>query len=82
MAPGIMGYANGGDFPRKNGPIAGPGTETSDEVPAMLSDGEFVINARTVRGLGAAMGAKNKKEERDRGSKFLYSVQNNYGEKA
>ena len=81
MAPGIMGYANGGDFPRKNGPIAGPGTETSDEVPAMLSDGEFVINARTVRGLGAAMGAKNKKEERDRGSKFLYSVQNNYGEK-
>ena len=56
MAPGMMGYADGGDFPRKNGKIAGPGTETSDEVPAMLSDGEFVINARTVRGLGAAMG--------------------------
>ena len=82
MAPGMMGYADGGDFPRKNGPIAGPGTEVSDEVPAMLSDGEFVVNARTVRGLGAAMGAKNRKEERDRGSKFLYSVQNNYGEKA
>lgn len=82
MAPGMMGYADGGDFPRKNGPIAGPGSEVSDEVPAMLSDGEFVVNARTVRGLGAAMGAKNRKEERDRGSKFLYSVQNNYGEKA
>ena len=82
MAPGMMGYADGGDFPRKNGPIAGPGTETSDEVPAMLSDGEFVINARTVRGLGAAMGAKNKEDERDRGSNFLYSIQDNYGEKA
>ena len=82
MAPGMMGYADGGDFPRKNGKIAGPGTETSDEVPAMLSDGEFVINARTVRGLGAAMGAKGKEEERDRGSKFLYSIQDNYGGKA
>jgi len=82
MAPGMMGYADGGDFPRKNGPIAGPGTETSDEVPAMLSDGEFVVNARTVRGLGAAMGGKNKEDERDRGSNFLYSIQDNYGERA
>jgi len=82
MAPGMMGYADGGDFPRKNGPIAGPGTETSDEVPAMLSDGEFVVNARTVRGLGAAMGGRNKEDERDRGSNFLYSIQDNYGEKA
>ena len=82
MAPGMMGYADGGDFPRKNGPIAGPGTETSDEVPAMLSDGEFVVNARTVRGLGAAMGGKNREDERDRGSNFLYSIQDNYGERA
>jgi len=82
MAPGMMGYADGGDFPRKNGRIAGPGTETSDEVPAMLSDGEFVVNARTVRGLGAAMGAKGKEDERDRGSKFLYSIQDNYGGRA
>ena len=82
MAPGMMGYADGGDFPRKNGKIAGPGTETSDEVPAMLSDGEFVINARTVRGLGAAMGGKNREDERNRGSKFLYSIQDKYGEKA
>jgi hypothetical protein len=37
MAPGMMGYADGGDFPRKNGKIAGPGTETSDEVPATRS---------------------------------------------
>jgi hypothetical protein len=46
--------ANGGDisFPRKNGPIYGPGTETSDDIPAMLSDGEFVMTARAVRGAG------------------------------
>jgi hypothetical protein len=47
--------ANGGDissFPRKTGPIRGPGTETSDDIPAMLSDGEFVMTARAVRGAG------------------------------
>lgn len=70
-----------GGFPRKNGKINGPGTETSDEIPAMLSDGEFVINSRTVRGLGAAMGGKGKQDTRDRGSKFLYSLQDKYGGK-
>ena len=48
----------------------------------MLSDGEFVVNAKTVRGLGAAMGATGREDERDRGSKFLYSIQDNYGAKA
>ena len=43
-----MRYAEGGnvameDFERMNGDINGPGTETSDDVPAMLSDGEFVM---------------------------------------
>tara|TARA_R110000782_G_scaffold161567_1_gene253524 strand:+ start:464 stop:1270 length:807 start_codon:yes stop_codon:yes gene_type:complete len=76
---GIISLANGGDFPRKNGPIAGPGTETSDEVPAMLSDGEFVVNARTVRGLGSKLGGQGRKDERDRGSKYLYDMQNKYG---
>jgi len=40
------------EFPRKNGYIGGPGTETSDDIPAMLSDGEFVMTAKAVRGLG------------------------------
>ena len=40
------------NFPRKNGPINGPGTGTSDDVPAMLSDGEFVFTAKAVRSLG------------------------------
>ena len=53
LPPG--GAANGGDishFPRRNGAIRGPGTETSDDIPAMLSDGEFVMTARAVRGAG------------------------------
>ena len=46
--------ASGGEmnFPRRNGYIGGPGTETSDDIPAMLSDGEFVMTAQAVRGLG------------------------------
>ena len=76
---GIISLAQGGDFPRKNGPIAGPGTETSDEVPAMLSDGEFVVNAKTVRGLGSRLGGQGRKDERERGSKYLYDMQNRYG---
>ena len=46
--------AKGGsaEFPRKNGAIAGPGTGTSDDIPAMLSDGEFVMTAKAVRGAG------------------------------
>jgi len=39
-------------FPRRDGYISGPGTETSDDIPAMLSDGEFVMTAKAVRGLG------------------------------
>ena len=48
-------------FPRKNGPINGPGTGTSDDIPAMLSDGEFVFTAKAVRNIGGGsrrLGAK------------------------
>jgi hypothetical protein len=31
------------------GLVRGPGTDTSDSIPAMLSDGEFVVNARSTR---------------------------------
>ena len=41
------------EFPRKTGPINGPGTGTSDDIPAMLSDGEFVFTAKAVRNAGA-----------------------------
>ena len=50
----VMGRAHGGnvDFPRKIGQIDGPGTATSDSIPAMLSDGEFVFTAKAVRNAG------------------------------
>lgn len=46
---GPQGVTN---FPRKTGPINGPGTGTSDSIPAMLSDGEFVFTAKAVRNMG------------------------------
>ena len=36
----------------RGGAINGPGTGTSDSIPAMLSDGEFVLTANAVRGAG------------------------------
>lgn len=53
----VQNFAKGGapvptHFPRKTGPISGPGTGTSDDIPAMLSDGEFVFTAKAVRNAG------------------------------
>jgi hypothetical protein len=39
-------------FAASGGSINGPGTGTSDSIPAMLSDGEFVMTAQAVRGAG------------------------------
>lgn len=36
------------------GRVAGPGTETSDSIPALLSRGEFVVRAAAVRQVGVA----------------------------
>jgi hypothetical protein len=63
------GAATGGstsDFPRKNGHISGPGTGTSDDIPAMLSDGEFVFTAKAVRNLGNG--------SRRKGAKKMYAL--------
>ena len=35
-----------------DGEVEGPGTETSDSIPALLSDGEFVFTAKAVKHLG------------------------------
>jgi hypothetical protein len=73
---GIMGMAKGGNvFPRKTGQIEGPGTKTSDSIPAMLSDGEFVQRTDAVNGAGVMMGAKNAKEAREKGADFMYALQ-------
>jgi hypothetical protein len=66
-------YANGGiaalkqgGYPRRTGQISGPGTEKSDSIPAMLSDGEFVMTAKAVRGAGGG-------SRRD-GAKRMYAL--------
>ena len=64
---GIAGLAQGG-YPRKTGQIEGPGTATSDSIPAMLSDGEFVMTAKAVRGAG--------KGDRRAGAKRMYALMN------
>ena len=51
-AGGVASLEEARAFPRRSGAIAGPGTGRSDDVPAMLSDGEFVMTAKAVRGAG------------------------------
>ncbi len=53
---------------RTGGMSLGPGTEKSDDIPAMLSDGEFVLTARAVRGIGNG--------SRQAGAKKLYQFMN------
>jgi hypothetical protein len=64
------------EFPRENGigAIEGPGTETSDSIPAMLSDGEFVMNAKAVKGAGYSMGARDDYEARKLGAQKMYET--------
>ncbi len=50
----------------EGGEIVGPGTGTSDSVPAMLSDGEFVMTARAVEGAGGG--------NRSEGAKKMYAM--------
>ena len=38
--------------PGKGGKVKGPGGPKSDRVPARLSNGEFVMTAKAVRGAG------------------------------
>jgi hypothetical protein len=63
VRPG-MSYGGGMGFQeldmRMGGPSEGPGTETSDDIPAMLSDGEFVMTAAANKGLGGFKIEKNK----------------------
>ena len=60
------GYAHGGDVHAGGGEVDGPGTGTSDSVPARLSDGEFVLTAKAVKGAGGG--------DRDIGAARLYDM--------
>ena len=89
-----MAYANGGDvamedFERMNGYIDGPGTETSDDIPAMLSDGEFVMTGQAVRGAGSfelneepngiLTLVPSASESRERGTQLMYQMMDVFG---
>ncbi|MAJ56794.1 MAG: hypothetical protein CMI74_01800 [Candidatus Pelagibacter sp.] len=52
---GESDYAEGGKVldMRAGGESIGPGTGTSDDIPAMLSDGEFVMTAKANMGAGS-----------------------------
>jgi len=60
---GITSVAAGGE-------IVGPGTGTSDSIPAMLSDGEFVMTAKAVRNAGNG--------NRDVGAARMYDMMNRF----
>ena len=53
-------------FAANGGEVEGPGTGTSDSVPARLSDGEFVLTAKAVRGAGGG--------DRDLGAARMYDM--------
>jgi hypothetical protein len=101
----VMAYAQGGavalqeggeldpsQFPRMDGDINGPGTETSDDIPAMLSDGEFVMTGRAVRGAGSYEMQKDNKgiislipsfnEDRERGMDLMYKMMDTFAGEA
>jgi hypothetical protein len=68
--PTILGKAQGGVMDlRQGGESMGPGTGTSDDIPAMLSDGEFVMTAKAVRGAGGG--------DRREGAKRMYQMMDN-----
>ena len=51
------------------GEASGPGTGTSDSIPARLSDGEFVMTAKAVKGAGDG--------DRKEGIRKMYDLMNN-----
>lgn len=60
---GIMSVKTGGA-------IHGPGSGTSDSIPARLSDGEFVMTAKAVRGAG--------KGDRMKGARKMYELMHKF----
>jgi hypothetical protein len=67
--------ATGGEIDaRIGGHLEGPGTGTSDSIPAKLSDGEFVMTAKAVRGAGAG--------DRKAGAKRMYQLMHQFEKRA
>ena len=62
------------DFPKKDGMINGPGDGQSDDIPAMLSDGEFVMTKQAVMAAGNG--------DREKGTRKMYEMMNSLQDKA
>ena len=62
------------DFPEKDGMINGPGDGQSDDIPAMLSDGEFVMTKQAVMAAGDG--------DREKGTKKMYDMMYSLQDKA
>ena len=83
------GEMNPNEFPRMDGDINGPGTETSDDIPAMLSDGEFVMTGQAVRGAGSfelneepngiLTLVPSASESREKGTQLMYKMMDVFG---
>jgi hypothetical protein len=83
------GEMNPNEFPRMDGDINGPGTETSDDIPAMLSDGEFVMTGQAVRGAGSfelneepngiLTLVPSASESREKGTQLMYQMMDVFG---
>jgi hypothetical protein len=70
-----MYAAHGGELDaRIGGHLSGPGTGTSDSIPARLSDGEFVMTAKAVRGAGNG--------SRKAGAKKMYDLMHQFEKRA
>ena len=72
----MVNYAKGGGVMdlQDGGESVGPGTGTSDSIPAMLSDGEFVMTAKAVRGAGGG--------DRREGARKMYQAMDELEAKA
>tara|TARA_E500000178_G_scaffold354575_1_gene424008 strand:+ start:43 stop:1440 length:1398 start_codon:yes stop_codon:yes gene_type:complete len=68
LTPQVVGTGRRPEFAADGGAISGPGTGTSDSIPAMLSDGEFVMTAKAVRGMGGG--------SRKKGAAEMYKMMN------
>jgi len=76
-SPNPIYAARGGQIEvdaRVGGHLKGPGTGTSDSIPAKLSDGEFVMTARAVKGAGGG--------SRAAGAKRMYDMMHQFEKRA
>ena len=70
---GMVQKMAAGGFPKRQLLVEGPGTGTSDEIPAMLSDGEFVMTNKAVEGADPSGNG-----DRYAGAKNLYGMMRNF----